>query len=116
MGALLGLAAGDAVGAAIEFSPKPHNAVLDDMAQSGPHPLQRGQWTDGTVMALALADCRPCLDWSERRPHVVGAVGAALCDCCFTLGWVRRIEGTRAITVTPKGRRGIKQSFGVEAG
>ncbi len=60
--------------------------------------------------------CRPCLDWSERRPHVAGAVGTALCDCCFTLGWVRRIDGTRAITVTPKGRRGIKQSFGVEAG
>ena len=60
--------------------------------------------------------CRPCLDWSERRSHVAGAVGAALCACCFTLGWVRRIEGTRAISVTPKGRRGIKQSFGVEAG
>jgi len=59
--------------------------------------------------------CRPCLDWSERRPHVAGAVGAALCECCFTLGWVRRIEGTRAVTVTPKGRREIKQSFGVEA-
>jgi len=60
--------------------------------------------------------CRPCLDWSERRPHVAGAVGAALCQCCFTLGWVRRIEGTRAVTVTLKGQRGIKQSFGVEAG
>jgi len=57
--------------------------------------------------------CRPCLDWSERRPHVAGAVGAALCDCCFALGWVRRIEGTRALTVTPMGTRGIKQAFGV---
>ncbi len=60
--------------------------------------------------------CRPCLDWSERRPHVAGALGAALCNCCFTLGWVRRIEGTRTLTVTPKGRRGIKQSFGLDAG
>ena len=60
--------------------------------------------------------CRPCLDWSERRAHVAGAVGAALRDCCFTLGWVRRMEGTRAITVTPVGWRGIKGSFGVEAG
>lgn len=60
--------------------------------------------------------CRPCLDWSERRPHVAGAVGVALCECCFTLGWVRRIEGTRALRVTPKGTRGIKRAFGVEAG
>ncbi len=60
--------------------------------------------------------CRPCLDWSERRSHVAGAVGAALCESCFTLGWVSRIEGTRAISVTAKGRCGIKRSFGVEAG
>ena len=60
--------------------------------------------------------CRPCLDWSERRPHVAGAVGAALCTRCFALGWVYRIEGTRALTVTPAGLRGTKASFGVEAG
>jgi DNA-binding transcriptional ArsR family regulator len=44
--------------------------------------------------------CRPCLDWSERRPHLAGAVGAALCARCFDKGWVRRVEGTRAVAVT----------------
>jgi DNA-binding transcriptional ArsR family regulator len=58
--------------------------------------------------------CRACLDWSERRPHVAGAVGAALCDCCFALNWVRRIEGTRAVAVTPKGQRAFRESFGVD--
>lgn len=55
-GALLGLAVGDAVGAAIEFSSKPRLAVIDDMIAGGPHRLERGQWTDDTAMALALAD------------------------------------------------------------
>lgn len=57
--------------------------------------------------------CRPCLDWSERRPHIAGAVGAAICARCFELGWVRRIEGSRALSITPMGLRGLKDRFGV---
>ncbi len=56
VGAMIGLAVGDAVGAAIEFQPKPRFAILDDMRDGGPHHLKRGQWTDDTAMALALAD------------------------------------------------------------
>ncbi len=57
--------------------------------------------------------CRPCLDWSERRPHIAGAVGAALCRACFARGWVRRIEGTRAVAVTPSGNAAFKETFGL---
>ncbi|MBS0560474.1 MAG: helix-turn-helix transcriptional regulator [Proteobacteria bacterium] len=60
--------------------------------------------------------CRPCLDWSERRPHVAGAVGAALCAHCFAQGWVRRIDGSRALQVTQGGRRDLRALFGIEAG
>ena len=57
--------------------------------------------------------CRPCLDWSERRPHLAGAVGAALCTHSLEEGWIRRIEGTRAVTVTPKGHRIFREALGV---
>jgi DNA-binding transcriptional ArsR family regulator len=57
--------------------------------------------------------CRPCLDWSERRWHLAGAVGAALCNRCIDLNWIERAQGTRALTITPKGRRGFADNFGV---
>ena len=57
--------------------------------------------------------CRPCLDWSERRPHLAGAVGAALCTHSFSKNWIRRVEGTRAVAVTPKGQRVFREDFGM---
>jgi DNA-binding transcriptional ArsR family regulator len=57
--------------------------------------------------------CRPCLDWSERRPHLAGAIGAALCAHCLGAGWLRRGPATRALTVTPKGRQAFRDVFGV---
>jgi DNA-binding transcriptional ArsR family regulator len=57
--------------------------------------------------------CRPCLDWSERRPHLAGAVGAALCARSFEQNWIRRIAGTRAVAVTPKGWRIFRDAMGV---
>ncbi|WP_051494306.1 winged helix-turn-helix domain-containing protein [Streptomyces exfoliatus] len=50
---------------------------------------------------------RACLDWTERRPHLAGAVGAALCDHALTAGWATRIGTTRALAVTPAGRRAL---------
>jgi len=55
--------------------------------------------------------CRACLDWSERRPHLAGALGAALCTHCFDEGWVRRLAGTRAVAITPKGQRVFREQF-----
>lgn len=56
--------------------------------------------------------CRPCLDWSERRPHIGGSVGAALCALSFEENWIRRVKGTRAVAVTPKGQRVFRETIG----
>jgi len=59
--------------------------------------------------------CRLCLDWSERRPHVAGRLGAALCTHALARGWVRKIEGTRALDVSPEGARVFREVFRAEA-
>jgi len=56
--------------------------------------------------------CRPCLDWSERRPHLAGAVGAALATRCLDLGWISRQRDSRAVAITPHGRSGFADLFG----
>jgi DNA-binding transcriptional ArsR family regulator len=60
--------------------------------------------------------CRPCLDWSERRPHLAGVVGAAICTHCFEKGWIRRIDGTRAVMITPKGQGVFREQFRAQLG
>ena len=59
------------------------------------------------------AFCRPCIDWSERRPHLAGAVGGALADHLFGLNWIARVRDRRAVTITPKGRLALERTFGV---
>ena len=56
--------------------------------------------------------CRPCLDWSERRWHLAGAVGAAICAHSFASGWIRRMDATRAVLITPKGLQVFREHFG----
>jgi DNA-binding transcriptional ArsR family regulator len=56
--------------------------------------------------------CRACLDWSVRRHHLAGALGAALLRRCCELGWARREEGSRVIHFTPPGERALRARFG----
>lgn len=59
--------------------------------------------------------CRACLDWSERQPHVAGAVGAAIMHRFLELGWIRTRPIGRALILTATGERGLGDVFGMSA-
>ena len=56
--------------------------------------------------------CRLCLDWSERRHHLGGALGAAILSRIFALRWAKRETGGRAVVFTANGERGLREMFG----
>jgi DNA-binding transcriptional ArsR family regulator len=57
---------------------------------------------------------RYCVDWSEQRHHLAGSLGAALAERMFELGWLQRARSGRAVRVTYAGRRGLRETFGLE--
>jgi DNA-binding transcriptional ArsR family regulator len=58
---------------------------------------------------------RACLDWSERRPHLAGSLGAAVADVFFARRWIRRLPGGRAVAVTADGRAWLERELGLSA-
>jgi len=59
---------------------------------------------------------RYCIDWSEQRHHLAGALGAAIADRVFELGWAKRAKATRAVHLTDDGKAGFAERFGVTVG
>jgi hypothetical protein len=57
---------------------------------------------------------RTCIDWSERRPHLAGALGAALAERLFDLNWIQREPESRTLHITAAGTQGLSTAFGVE--
>ncbi|MBI1890485.1 MAG: helix-turn-helix transcriptional regulator [Burkholderiales bacterium] len=68
--------------------------------------------TDALVSQRRLF-CRACLDWSERRYHLAGALGAALLNHFISLGWARRVKDTRVVAFTVEGENSLKKQFGI---
>lgn len=58
--------------------------------------------------------CRACLDWSVRRNHLAGALGAALLSRFYELEWARRIDGTRIVEFSRVGEQAFGAQFGLE--
>jgi DNA-binding transcriptional ArsR family regulator len=56
-----------------------------------------------------------CLDWSERRPHLAGALGAAMLDAALRRKWVIRDLDSRTLAITRVGRRALRDRLGVQA-
>jgi DNA-binding transcriptional ArsR family regulator len=71
------------------------------------------------IDAAALRDgrrsfARHCIDWSERRPHLAGALGAAIAERFVDRGWIRRDRDSRAVALTEDGRTALTRIFGPE--
>jgi DNA-binding transcriptional ArsR family regulator len=64
------------------------------------------------VRAQKRALCRACMDWSERRNHLAGALGAALLERIFERGWARRERASRLVVFRPSGERELSRAFG----
>lgn len=59
------------------------------------------------------AFCRPCMDWSERRPHVAGAIGRGLFQLFLNRNWVRQSPNVRTIVITPAGAAALECHFDI---
>jgi DNA-binding transcriptional ArsR family regulator len=62
-----------------------------------------------TLGATRRRLCRPCLDWSERRTHLAGALGAALLERLFALRYARRVRDSRVVVLSPRGEAFVER-------
>ena len=82
---------------------RPGNTVLRDLG------------IDSAALASARRPLfRCCTDWTERRPHIAGALGAALLRHYLDNGWLLRVEDSRRLTVAPRGRELFRKVVGVD--
>ena len=66
------------------------------------------------LKASRRALARQCLDWSERRPHLAGALGAGLASQCFERGWLERARDGRQVFVTDPGRQALRELLAID--
>ena len=59
--------------------------------------------------------CKACLDWSVRRSHLAGTLGAGLLTRLYDLGWARRLEGGRVVAFSAPGLAAFERTFEIRA-
>ncbi|GGR87979.1 MULTISPECIES: ArsR/SmtB family transcription factor [Streptomyces] len=78
------------------------------------------EWFGAAGIPLDLSGRRPlaraCLDWTERRPHLAGAAGAALCRRALEAGWCVRVGSGRAVRITAAGEQVMSDLLGIPLG
>jgi DNA-binding transcriptional ArsR family regulator len=106
-------------------------AVTEGLAAREAIGVRDGAWVLGPAggpvfaeLGIEVADVpcrtrpllRPCMDWTERRHHLAGGLGAALSGELTRRGWTYRQEGSRIVTVTPAGCDGLDAWLGIDLG
>lgn len=86
-----------------------------EVAENGWSFLEHLGITLETLVRSKRPICRPCLDWSVRRPHLGGSLGAALLESFFSKGWARRLEDTRVVQFTLKGEHEFRTLFSINS-
>ena len=90
-------------------------APADDglvLTAAGHRLLQQLGIDTAALASLRRKFCHACLDWSERRHHLGGAVGAALLARMIELGWLRRMKGSRVVVLAPPGALALRRWIG----
>jgi DNA-binding transcriptional ArsR family regulator len=67
----------------------------------------------GSLRGTRRCFARRCLDWTERKPHLAGALGSAFCSRVIALGWVARRPNSRGLRITEGGERELRERFGI---
>ncbi len=94
-----------------------HGLLADDGGRLAPTAAGR-RWFAGLGVDLAGLEagrrplCRECLDWSERRGHLAGSLGAALLAAILDQGWAKREAGSRVVAFTAAGERRLLGRLG----
>lgn len=65
------------------------------------------------VKAQRRAFARQCLDWSERRPHLAGALGASIAQAFLDRQWIAKARAGRQVTLTEAGRKALGERLGL---